>query len=360
MTHRFPIKEIARQSGLSTATIDRVLNNRPNVSAQTQRRVSDAIDELTTQESQLAARGRRLFIDVVVEAPTRFSREIRNALEAELPSLHPAIIRPRYMMQERMRTGDIVAILDRIGKRGSQGVLLKARDQPDIRAAMAELGGRNIPVVTIFTDIPNAPHVAYAGANNRAAGETAAYLIHHFLSSPTSSGSSLGPGGETGPVLITMSDAHFRGEESRKAGFVEAMAQLAPHLPILDASGGAGLDGDTARRLESMMDDCRNIQAVYSMGGGNRAILQTLADHDLTPSVYIAHDLDLENIALLQQGQLSAVLHHDLRQDMRTACHHVMAWHRLLPETAIAPPSDIHIITPANIPAFITKQAPIG
>ncbi|OSQ36949.1 LacI family DNA-binding transcriptional regulator [Thalassospira mesophila] len=354
MTHRFPIKEIARQSGLGTATIDRVLNKRANVSAQSQRRVRDAIDELTSQEGQLAARGRRLFIDVVVEAPTRFSREIRHALEAELPSLHPAIIRPRYMMQERMRPGDIVAILDRIGKRGSQGVLLKAQDQPDIRAAMAELSARNIPVITIFTDIPDAAHVAYAGANNRAAGETAAYLIHHFLPSALASNT------ETGPVLMTMSDARFRGEESRKAGFVTAMAKLAPTRPIMDASGGAGLDSDTARRIESMIEDCRNIQAVYSMGGGNRAILQTLADHGLSPPVYIAHDLDLENITLLQQGQLSAVLHHDLRQDMRTACHHVMAWHRLLPKTAIAPPSDIHIITPANIPAFITKQARIN
>ncbi|OSQ45948.1 LacI family DNA-binding transcriptional regulator [Thalassospira sp. MCCC 1A01428] len=354
MTHRFPIKEIARQAGLGTATVDRVLNRRANVSAQTQRRVRDAIDELTSLEGQLAARGRQLFIDVVVEAPTRFSREIRNALEAELPSLHPAVVRPRYMMQERMRAGDIVAILNRIGKRGSQGVLLKAQDQPDIRTAMAELGARNIPVVTIFTDIPDAPHVAYAGANNYAAGETAAYLIHHFLPS------TLAATAQTGPVVITMSDEHFRGEESRKAGFVTAMAKLAPNRPIIDASGGAGLDSDTARRMESMIEDCRNIQAVYSMGGGNRAILQTLTDHGLTPQVYIAHDLDSENITLLQQGKLSAVLHHDLRQDMRTACHHIMAWHRLLPETAIAPPSDIHIITPANIPGFIKKQARIG
>ncbi|MGB4111442.1 MAG: LacI family DNA-binding transcriptional regulator, partial [Yoonia sp.] len=35
MTHRFPIKEIAAQAGLSTATVDRVINMRPNVSAQT-------------------------------------------------------------------------------------------------------------------------------------------------------------------------------------------------------------------------------------------------------------------------------------------------------------------------------------
>ena len=45
MTHRFPIKEIALQAGLSTATVDRVMNGRAHVSPQTRRRVEDAIAE---------------------------------------------------------------------------------------------------------------------------------------------------------------------------------------------------------------------------------------------------------------------------------------------------------------------------
>lgn len=61
MTHRFPIKEIAIQAGLSTATIDCVLNDRPHVSPQTTARVAAAIEELKIQETQLSARGRRLF-----------------------------------------------------------------------------------------------------------------------------------------------------------------------------------------------------------------------------------------------------------------------------------------------------------
>ncbi len=347
MTHRFPVKEIARQSGLSTATIDRVLNDRPHVSAQTRRQVMDAIEELTRQEGQLAARGRRLFIDVVMEAPTRFSNEIRTALEAELPSLHPAVIRPRYMMQERMRPGDVVAILARIAKRGSQGVLLKAQDQPDIRQALSMLRARNIPVLTIFTDIPDAGQIAYTGADNDAAGETAAYLIHHFLSGTS----------HPGAILITLSNERFRGEEARKEAFIRALARLAPERHILDASGGAGLDHDTAHRVEALIGPNSPIAAVYSMGGGNRAILKTLADHGMSPAIYIAHDLDAENISLLQHGKLTAVLHHDLRQDMRTACHHLMAWHGLLPHRAIAPASDIQVITPANIPAFVKNQA---
>ena len=85
MKHPFPLKEIALQSGLSLATVDRALHGRAHVSAQTSRRVQAAIVELTRQEGQLAARGRRMFIDIVVEAPRRFSDELRWAANQVLP-----------------------------------------------------------------------------------------------------------------------------------------------------------------------------------------------------------------------------------------------------------------------------------
>ena len=54
MTHRFPIKEIAAQAGISTATVDRAINNRPHVSPQTQSRVKRALQELENQEILLS------------------------------------------------------------------------------------------------------------------------------------------------------------------------------------------------------------------------------------------------------------------------------------------------------------------
>ena len=125
MTHRFPIKEIALQAGLSTATIDRVINNRAHVSPQTRARVVSAVAELEHQESQMSARGRRMFFDFVIEAPTRFSREVKNAAEQVLGQITGAVCRPRFLTQEVMKEDEVVAALDRIAKRGSQGVCLR-------------------------------------------------------------------------------------------------------------------------------------------------------------------------------------------------------------------------------------------
>ncbi|TKC87693.1 LacI family DNA-binding transcriptional regulator [Trinickia terrae] len=344
MARRFLIKEIALQAGVGLATVDRVLNGRAHVREHTRKRVEQAIKELEKQEQQLATAGRKLIIDVVVEAPSRFADEIRDALEAELPGLHPAVFRPRFLMRETMTTEEAVETLEAIGRRGSHGVFLKARDVPEIADAIGELQRRGIPVVTTFTDIPLSGRIAYAGLDNRVAGATAAYLIGQWL------------GRRSGNVLITMSDERFRGEEEREISFRRALRTRFPRLALTDASGGHGLDEPTEKRVLRVLAQDVKIAAVYSMGGGNPAILRALKTKQQSPACFIGHDLDRDNVSLLREGKVQAILHHELRQDMRSACQHVMHFHKLLPAAAVSPSSSVVVVTPENIPDHIASR----
>lgn len=338
MTHRFPIKEIARQAGLGTATVDRALNDRAHVSPQTKLRIAAAMEELETQEAQLAARGRRLFLDFVIEAPSRFSREVKAATEAVLPQVGTAVLRPRFLLQDVMEEGEVVAALRRIMKRGSQGVCLKARDTSKIRDAVKMLANARIPVVTLVTDIPGADRLAYVGLDNAGAGRTAAYLVSRTL------------GDMPGMVLATRSHERFLGEEERERAFVEALAQAHPGLQVLSVQGGSGVDFATSKLLTKSVDDMRDLRAVYSMGGGNRSILRTLEDHGLRPKVYVAHDLDRENRELIQDRRLDFVLHHDLQLDIRNAFNAFLGYHRLSNDVVETPISTVQVLTPENVP----------
>lgn len=77
-------KEIAFQSGLSLATVDWVLHGRSGVRTSTVQRVQAAIRELDAQAATSVLDGQRLAIDVVIEAPERFSSAVKDAFEAEL------------------------------------------------------------------------------------------------------------------------------------------------------------------------------------------------------------------------------------------------------------------------------------
>nr|WP_299959599.1 LacI family DNA-binding transcriptional regulator [uncultured Roseobacter sp.] len=339
MTHRFPIKEIARQAGLGPATIDRVLNNRDHVSPQAKRRVATAIEELTAQEAQLAARGRRLFFDFVVEAPTRFSREVKAAAEAVLPEIGTAVCRPRFMQQEIMKEDEVVAALMRILKRGSHGVCLKARDTAKIRTAVNTLSCARIPVVTLVTDLEGTDRLTYVGLDNAGAGRTAAYLIAKTVKD--------GPG----TVLATRSHERFLGEEARETAFVETLADRCPQLQIVRLQGGRGVGSETSKLLSPTLEDISHLRAVYSMGGGNRSIIDTLAHHRLTPDVFVAHDLDQENRRLILDLKLDFILHHDLQADIKNAFDAFLVYHRLATDAVARPISTVQVLTPANIPA---------
>jgi LacI family transcriptional regulator len=336
-SHPFRIREIAVQAGLSEATVDRVLNGRAGVRDSTAREVRAAIADLERQRDQVRLAGRTFLVDVVMQAPARFSGAVRAALEAELPLLRPAVIRARFHFREAGPPGELTSTLDALSRRATQGVILKAPDTDELNEAVARLAGRGIPVVTLVTDLPRSPRTAYIGIDNRAAGATAAYLAALWL------------GRRPGAVLVTLSRSFFRGEEEREMGFRAALRTMRPARRIIDVTDTDGLDATIGGLVRSALKGEAAVPAVYSVGGGNTAILGAFAEAGRPPPLLIAHDLDADNRRLLRGGQIAAVLHHDLRLDMRRACQVIMSARHALPDFPVTP-SAIQVVTPYNLP----------
>ncbi|AKK28631.1 LacI family DNA-binding transcriptional regulator [Mycobacterium sp. EPa45] len=333
MAHRFKVREIAQQSGLSEATVDRVLNDRPGVRAATRAEVLHAISDLEKQQAQLRLNGRRFLLDVVMQTPRRFSDAFRAAVEAELPAFAPAMLRARFHLWEAGSTDQMAETLDRI--RGSHGVVLKAQDEPEVAEAVDRLVAAGVPVVTYATDIPASARCAYVGIDNHGAGVTAAYLMDQWL-------------GETpADVLITLSRNVFRGEAEREVGFRTALRKSG--RGIVEVSDSDGIDATIERLVVDALERHPDVAAVYSVGGGNTATVAAFEELGRVCKVFIAHDLDADNRRLLREGRISAVLHNDLRADARLAMRLILQQHRALPSEP-ARPVPIQVITPYNLP----------
>ena len=333
--HPYRIREIAAQAGLSEATVDRVLHDRPGVRSSTVREVHQAIADLDRQQTQVRLAGRTFLVDVVVQAPPRFSATIRAALEAELPGLRPALFRARFHLLDGASVGDVVTVLDRVGRVRSHGVIAKVPDVPEIVAAARRVP---TPLVTLVTDLPTTQRIAYAGLDNRAAGATAAYLIQQWL------------GDRPGEVLVVRGRGEFRGEDERAAGFRAEMGEARRLLEVVDA---ADTPSSVATGIQQVLSSAPAVRAVYSMyagAGGNAAVVAAFESRGRPYDVFVGHDLDAENTALLRTRKISAVLHHDLRTDLRRACHAIMQAHGVLPGPVRTNPSAVQVITPHNAP----------
>lgn len=341
VAHVFAMKEIALQAGVGLATVDRVLHQRPGVRPATRRRVEQACAELERQQQQVGLKGRRFMIDLVMEAPVRFTRIVREALGVAMRRAHPAVFRTRDHLAETMSVPDLVAVLDTIARRGSHGVLLKAPDVPAITQAVTRLLARGIPVVTLVTDLKNVPCHAYVGLDNRCAGETAAYLMAQWI------------GPESVDVLVSSSGQRFQGEDERIRAFMDALTSDRPSCNVHVLDAGQGLHGPTAAAVGRLLLKESSVSAVYSVGGANAAILAAfdLANRRCRP--FIGHDLDEENLPLLRSGRLSAVLHHDLHHDLHIACMHFVRAQGALAGAQEMRRSNVEVITPFNLPASV-------
>jgi LacI family transcriptional regulator len=334
MASKFTNKEIAHQAGLSLATVDRVLHSRDHVRAVTRERVVAAEHELDRQHAASQLHGTRVTIDIVMQAPDRFSSVVRAAFEAELPLMRPATFRARFHLAEVMDEREVVALLRAIARRGTQGIVLKAPATPGIEACLAELAARKIPVVTYVTDVAIPLRLAYVGMQNTRAGATAAYLLSRMAPHCPSR------------VLITLSSREFEGEDARRAGFTGYLAQNAAHLAMTTVSEGFGVNRATGMLIGQALEDHPDIRSVYSIGGGNKAILDAFAAVGRKIDVFAAHDLDRTNSELLKSGKVSFVIHHSFRQDARRVSLHFSKHYRLIEQDTQIEDTEISIACP--------------
>ena len=179
---RSTLIDIAREAGVSSATVDRVLNNRSGVKERTR----EVVIETARRLGYLAGSGlsfisaeNRIRLDFVLPAGTNtFIANLLSQLEKQA-ELHSDLDVHIHSI-EGFNPDTLARTLHELhGKTLGVGVI--ALDHPTVREAMRSLAASGVAIVTLASDILHVPRIGYIGIDNRAAGRLAGYLLGRFL-----------------------------------------------------------------------------------------------------------------------------------------------------------------------------------
>lgn len=265
------VSDIARSCGLSTATVDRVLNNRPGASAANRQRVMEAAKQVGY-----------LPVADQVTLPSRPAH-----LEFLLPIGSNAFMR------------DLAGHIEDYAARLPLVASCRIHNLAGILRDIVEAGMR---LVTLVSDVPAAPRAAYVGIDNRVAGRTVALLMGRFL------------GGRTGHLAMVVGSRSYRGHEEREMGFRSVLSEEFPNLTV--SSAVEVNDEPDASYTETMkaLHDEPELLGIYCVGAGHSGVAKAIREaRPNRKPVFICHDLTKDTRGHLVDDLLDVVIDQNAR-----------------------------------------------
>ncbi|MDP3195454.1 LacI family DNA-binding transcriptional regulator [Tabrizicola sp.] len=345
------VNDIAREAGVSLATVDRVLNARPGVREKTVKAVNDAIARLGYVRDLTAAnlaRGRTYRVAVVL--PDTESQFIQSLAEALTEAGSLAATSRTELRLHRFPAEDphaLAALLGTLPGRDYLGVALMAPETPILRDAVRQLRANGIPVVALVSDLPNAGRDHFIGIDNRAAGRTAGVIMGRFL------------GGGPGQVLVLGQSLLARDMIERRRGFDEVMQRDFPGLEALQSLETHGSPATLRQVVREMLANAPDVRGIYAMGGGNRTLTQVLDEMGLSGKLtVICHELTPHVRAALIAGRITAVITQNLGHLARSTLRVLRAKADHQPLDESQEQIRIEIVLRENLPEPPVSQPP--
>ncbi|WP_316159125.1 MULTISPECIES: LacI family DNA-binding transcriptional regulator [unclassified Bradyrhizobium] len=336
------LRDIARQAGVSLATVDRVLHNRPGVRPDTVRRVKDAMARSAFQPhaaaSELARARSRRFAFVMPSGANPFMQQIQAHL-GELAS----------WMAARRLSVDVVttdvfdpAVLagkleDLVGR--VDGAAVVALDHPSVRAAINDLVESGAKVVTLVSDVPSSRRHHYVGIDNIAAGRTAGALVGRFA------------GGKAGRVAIMAGSQGLRDHAERIFGFGQVLAAEFRQLEVLPVAEGHDVDDRSEHLMRELLTEYRDIVGLYNVGAGTAGVAKALTESGRADDiVFVGHDVTALTRKLLLNGVMDAAISQNPGHEARSAVRVLLALARGEPILSEQETIRIDIVMRDNLP----------
>lgn len=281
---RVTVAEIMRETRLSRATVDRVLNGRGQVHDRTRAIVEETLRRLSAPDPHRLAR------PVVADIALRVGRGMMGQMQA---AWRAAGAEGAFHDLHLADEATVLRTVETLCRDVTRPLIVTAKNSDRLVAVLAAARARGKRVVAVVSDLLPSARDAFVGVDDRAAGQTAAFLIGRMLGDrPTNVG-------------VVLGSPAFRCHEDREIGFRTA---LRAHFSKVVISGEAqGEDSADLTRLSvtRLVKDHPALGAIYNVGGGNAGMADALrVAGRASDMLVIGHEVNPVTVPLLQSGAM--------------------------------------------------------
>ncbi|ESQ84014.1 LacI family transcriptional regulator [Asticcacaulis sp. AC466] len=305
---RATLIDIARQAGVSTATVDRVLNKRPGVRDRTRDIVIQTAARLgyISQPGETSISRAPVTLDFILPNGTNtFMQNLARSLEEVSADRGDIDLRLHFI-----EGFDPYALADALLKLAGQstGVGVIALDHPVVREALRQLRNAGTVVFTLISDISNVPREGYIGIDNRAAGRLSGYLLGRLLPRAPAK------------LALFAGSLSYRGHEEREMGFRHILRESYANLSVVELREVHDDDEAAYTEARALLHEYPDLAGIYNIGAGNRGIARALEESGRAQQiVFIGHELTDHTRRFLLSGTMDAVIDQNPHVEARDA-----------------------------------------
>jgi LacI family transcriptional regulator len=295
------VADVAREAGVSVATVDRVINRRARVKAETARSIHDAAIKVGFHAIGLLARrlensrpARRLGF-LLLRRTERFYRsfasELARATRAQDDGKHEALV-------EHLEDLTPASVADRISRWRDRcdALALVAADHPKINAAIEALNATGIPVFAMLSDVLTPARAAFFGIDNRRAGRTAGWAVARLARSP-------------GEIAIVLGNHRYLNQELSESSFRLYIREHASQSSLLEPLSNFENAQFAYEAVLELLQRHPDIVGLYVAGGGAEGVIQALREQNSAERIaVVCNELVTETRAALTDGIVDLVI----------------------------------------------------
>lgn len=302
-------RDLAKEAGVSLATVDRVLNDRSGVREDTVKRVTEAIEKIGFIRNISAANlarsksyrflfllprtGDQLLSELIARIAEANSGFAIEAMRADVAQIHES---DPHQIANFLRALDPEQV---------DGVAIMVPESPQVRDAKARLVQRGIEAVSfIWGQVRSGQgwpgEEPFVGIDNHAAGATAGRLMGRFAER------------RAGNILVIAETMSARDSLERRLGFDAVINADYPHLTALPSLETHGDAKRTEQIIKTTFASNPDVAGIYILSSEARVPLQAVTE---TPRVgqpvIVAHERTPFTEAALLSKRIDALITQD-------------------------------------------------